>query len=72
MSRSDDTPVTYSSDEMRRIHNMLDMPKGDLLCPRCGELMEVDKPTVTERGRMFQLRCTTCCSAAVIRNDPGA
>jgi len=71
MSRNDNTPVTYSPDEMKRIHTMLDMPKGELLCPRCGELMQIDNPVVTERGRMFQLRCTTCCSAALIRNDPG-
>ena len=71
MSRSDDTPVTYSADETKRIRKMLDMPKGELLCPRCGEPMQVDNPVVTERGRIFQLRCITCCSAAVIRNDPG-
>lgn len=71
MARSDDTPITYSHDEMKRIHRMLDMPKGDLLCPRCGELMQVDNPVVTERGRLFQVRCVHCCSAAVIRNDPG-
>ena len=71
MSKGDDTPITYSSDEMRRIHLMLDMPKGDVLCPRCGELMHIDNPVVTERGRMFQLRCKPCCSTAVIRNDPG-
>lgn len=71
MSRSDDTPITYNSEEIRRIHLMLDMPKGEILCPRCGELMQIDNPIVTERGRMFQLRCKTCSSAAVIRNDPG-
>jgi hypothetical protein len=71
MSVGENTPVTYSAEETRRIHNMLDMPKGEVLCPRCGGSMHIDKPVVTERGRMFQLRCTPCCSTAVIRNDPG-
>jgi ribosomal protein L32 len=72
MSTSDDTPVTYSQDETRRIHTMLDMPKDPVLCPQCGEPMRIGNPCVTERGRVFQLRCKPCHRTAVIRNDPDA
>jgi hypothetical protein len=72
MSTSDDTPVMYSPEEMRRIHTMLDMPKGPVLCPHCGEPMRIGNPVVTERGRVFQLRCKPCHCTTVIRNDPGA
>ena len=71
MSTGDDTPVTYSAEEMRRIHDMLDMPKGEVHCPRCGGPMHIDKPVGNGRGRMFQVRCEPCCSTAVIRIDPG-
>ena len=72
MSTDDDTPVTYSTEEMQRIRTMLDIPRGQLLCPRCGEPMDIGNPCVTERGRVFQLRCKPCHCTAVIRNDPDA
>jgi formylmethanofuran dehydrogenase subunit E len=72
MMHADDTPVMYSPKEVRRIRAMMDMAEGEVLCPRCGEPMHVDNSAVTERGRVFQVRCKPCRCTAVIRDDPGA
>ncbi len=72
MSTDDDTPVTYSQEEMERIRVMMGMPEGQVLCPRCGEPMRILNPVATKRGRVFQVRCKPCRCTAVIRDDPDA
>jgi hypothetical protein len=67
MSTADNTPVMYSLEEMKRIRGMFDTPEGHVFCPRCGEPVRIGNPIVTERGRVFQLRCKPCRCTAVIR-----
>jgi hypothetical protein len=72
MAESDDTPVTYTPEEMSRIKTMMAMSHGQVLCPRCGKPMRILNPVATVRGRVFQVRCKPCRCTAVIRDDPGS
>lgn len=71
MSEAEDTPVTFSHEEMGSIKSLMEQHVRPVPCPRCGDAMWVSDPIdgLRDNARVFQLRCKPCHCTAVMRDD---
>ena len=73
MSQSGNTPVTFSSEEVRLIRDMMGTPRARVACPLCGETLMLVGPITSEGtvGPTLEVTCRPCHRSAIITEAPG-
>lgn len=71
-TKSRDTPVTFSRQDTAHIHELMVTPGAPLLCPRCGDALEMGEPLAGGHSVMtiWEVKCASCLRSAVIRDLP--
>jgi hypothetical protein len=69
---SDDTPGSYSDDEVAEMQAMAREPGRQPVCPDCREHLNIGPPFWWGGRAIRELRCPRCNRCAMIDDAPGA
>lgn len=72
VSENKDTPVMFASDAAAEIRDMLLKPGTPVVCPKCGEDLNVSGPVSAGKtvGPVYHVVCKPCRRHAAIRDIP--
>ncbi len=72
MSENKDTPVMFAREESALIRDMLAKTGPPVVCPKCGEQLEVSGPVMAGEiaGPLYHVVCKPCRRHAAVRGIP--